>query len=138
MKKKKPHRHFMDWRERAKERLHPGSMENYVTQAIGSRDWLEYIASGLTVAIERSLANAMLLATKGQVPEPNEMDVLQGLAAYHVCQPYKDKLAKIVGDYKQLEVLLPQLKRRIYLFVDVDAGKRYVCASPIFPYAEDN
>jgi hypothetical protein len=66
------------------------------------------------------------------------MEVLKGLAAYHVVEPYKSKLEEIQDNYKQLEVILREIKRRIYLVVDVDAGKRYVCDSPIFPYGEDN
>jgi hypothetical protein len=133
-----------DWRERAKEKgnIKVGdfiSTELYFNSQIAHRDWIAYVNPqwGI-IEIEISLANDILAATENDDPQPNEMDVLSGLAAYHLVEPFISKLASITSDYKQLEIILQKSKRRIHLIVDVDANKRYVCGLPIFRHAEDN
>ena len=87
---------------------------------IARRDWISYINPAVAAKIERSLANAVLLATKGLKPESNEMDVLGNLAWLHI--QHRDALAEIRGDCKQLEILLvPPLSRPIFLFSDEGA-----------------
>jgi hypothetical protein len=136
MKEKKPVKKFHDWRERAKAK-HPGNMEQFVKAEIARRDWIIYtnLTKRIMVGIERSLANDVLLKTKGMAPEPNEMDVLSLLADFHV--EYQDKLAQIDGDYKSAEVFLrPPMSRRMFLFSD--EGRRYACDTPIIPFADDD
>ena len=102
---------------------------------IARRDWISYISPVVSTKIERSLANAVLLATKGLNPEPNEMDVLGMLARLHI--QHGDALAKIPGDYKQLEILIvPPINRPIFLFSD--EGALYVCDRPLMPFVQDN
>lgn len=134
--RKKLKKAFLDWRERAKANG-TATMEQFVEAEIAKRDWITYTnpIRGIVVEIERSLANAVLLATKGMEPEPNEMDVLSLLADFHI--EYKDVLARAKGEYKTLEIILrPPMNRRMFLFSD--EGKLYVCDTPIIPFADDN
>ncbi len=125
---------FRGWRERARA-AHVVSMEKFVNAEIARRDWISYINPAVAAKIERSLANAVLLATKGLKPESNEMDVLGNLAWLHI--QHRDALAEIRGDCKQLEILLvPPLSRPIFLFSD--EGALYVCDTPLMPFAQDN
>ena len=133
-KRKKAAKTFQGWRKRVKSK-HLVSMEEFVNAEIARRDWISYINPAVDAQIERSLANAVLLATKGLKPEPNEMDILGNLACLHI--QHGAALAEIRGDCKQLEILLvPPLSRPVFLFSD--EGALYVCDTPLMPFVQDN
>ncbi len=136
--KKKQKREFRDWRERAKE-TRPGNIEQFVNAEIKRRDWINYAnpVVGRHGKVERSLADAVLLATKGHDPEPNEIEVLAQLVGLAYIDRNRGALESIRGDYKQLEIVLPApISRRVFLFSD--EGELYICDTPITPFPEDN